>query len=184
MMRKTIYFLFIALLAWSCEKSDSLSSADRNVVSDDNSVAFEELLILLNVRTTDHQYLVVKSVDSVTIFINNYFWTRINSQVVDTSKIEKVVVGNKCLSDKKLNYLILARQQAEPPTFNTAGDYADYLNSVYQLQPGYYACLIKSLQVTLNDGSKETFFPFEYTTFKVDPDSRSAFVGEIEIILD
>lgn len=183
-MKELIYFLLIGLLLVSCDIDDSLSSADRNVVSEDGVIPFEELLILVNIKTTDSTYLVVKSVDSVSIFINDFYWTKINSQPLDTSKVDKQPVGNKYLSDNKINYLIIANQDIEQPDYNTAGEFAQYLNSAYELKPGEYACLVESFQITFNDNSIKTYYPYEYKIFKVEQNLRSAFVGEIEIRID
>jgi len=183
-MKRLIYYLLIGLFIVSCTKDDSSSSAYRNVVSEDGSIPFEELLILVNIKPTDSTYLVVKSVDSINIYINDYYWTKINSQILDTSKIDKQLVGNKNISDNKINYLIIANQDIEQPDYNTAGEFAQYLNAAYELKPGEYACLIESFQVTFSDNSIKRYYPFEYKTFKVEQNLRSAFVGEIEIKID
>lgn len=178
---KYLIYLFIGLLIMGCETYDPLSSADRNVVSEDGTVPFEELLLLINLKTSDNKYLVVKSIDSVNIYINNVYWSKINSQTIDTSKIDKSSDGNKSLSENKINYLIIANQDIEQPDYTTAGEFAKYLNSAYVLQPGEYVCLIESFQVTLDDNMTFKYYPFEYKTFKVEQNMRSAFVGEIEI---
>lgn len=183
-MRRLICFSLIGLLVLSCDQDDALSSFDRNVVSENGTVPFEELLILIHIKTTDSTYLVVESVDSVSIYVNNFHWTKTNSQALDTSKVAKQTVDNKYIADEKINYLIIANQDIEQPDFNTAGEFAQYLNSAYELSPGEYACLIESFQITFNDNSKITYYPFQYTTFKVEENSRSAFVGEIEIKID
>ncbi|WP_423129003.1 hypothetical protein [Gaoshiqia sp. Z1-71] len=184
-MKKLIYFLLTGLLLVNCSNDDSfISSADRNVVSDDRSVSFEELLILINLKSTDSTYLVVKSIDSVNIFINNYYWAKINSQTLDTSKVDKFLVGNKYQSRNKINYLVIANQDIEQPAYETAGEFARYLNAAYELKPGEYACLIESFQLTFSDLSTKKYFPHEYAVFKVEQNSRSAFAGEIEIKLN
>lgn len=183
-MKRLIYFLLIGLLVASCQKDDSLSSPDRNVVSEDGYIPFEEILILINIKTTDSTYLVVNSIDSVSIYINDYYWTKINSQTLDTSKVDKFLVGNKYQTENKINYLIIADQDIEQPEYNTAGEFAQYLNAAYELKPGEYACLIESFQVTFNDNSTKKYYPFEYTTFKVEQNSRSAYVGEIKLIIE
>lgn len=180
-MKKTIYLMLIALLLLNCSKGDYLSSADRNVVSEDGSIPFEELLILINLKTTDSTYLAVQSIDSVSIFINNKYWTKINSEPIDLSKVEKTVVGNQYETDYKINYLVIANQDIEEPDYTTAGEFAQYLNSAYELAPGEYACLIESFQVTFNDQTTKKYYPFEYRTFTVGQNLRSAFVGEIEL---
>lgn len=183
-MKKLIYFLVIGVLLLSCEKDNSLSSADRNVVSEELVIPFEELLILINIKTTDSTYLVVESIDSVSIYINNYYWTKISSQTIDTTKIEKYSIENKYQTNKKLNYLIIANQDIKQSDYNTAGDFAQYLNSTYELKPGEYACLIESFQVTFNDNTTKKYYPLEYKTFKVEKNVRSAYVGEIQIKID
>jgi len=183
-MKRLICFLIIGLLLVSCDKDDSLSSADRDVFSEDGSIPFKELLLLINIKTTDSTYLAVQSVDSVNIYINDFYWTKTNSQTLDTSKIDKQLAGNKYLSKNKINYLIIADQTGEQPDYNTAGEFAQYLNAAYELQPGYYACLIESFQVTFTDNSIHKYYPFEYTTFKVEQNSVSAFAGEIELKID
>ncbi|NJM15817.1 MAG: hypothetical protein HC896_11045 [Bacteroidales bacterium] len=80
--------------------------------------------------------------------------------------------------------MIIANKHIEQPDYNTAGEFAQYLNAAYELKPGEYARFIESFQVTSNDNSIKTYYPFEYTTFKVEQNSRSAFVGEIEIKTD
>ncbi len=182
-MKKLIYYFLFGLFVVSCDQDDSLSIVDRNVVSKDGSIPFEELLILVNIKTTDSTYLVVESIDSVKIYINNYYWTQINSQTLDTSKVDKKLVGNKYITDKKVSYLIIANQDIEQPDYNTAGEFAQYLNAAYELKPGEYACFIESFQLTFSDNSIKKYYPFEYKTFKVEQNLRSAFVGEIEIKL-
>lgn len=172
--------MLIAMLFVRCEVDDDLSSADRNTVSD-GSVTFEEILMLINVKTNDSTYLVVQSVDSVKIYINDYYWTSINSQLVDTSKVDKEIDGVRFVTGNKLNYLVIADQEIEQPEYTTAGDYAAYLNAAYELEPGEYACMIESFQVTFNDQSTQTYYPFAYKMFVVEDDTRSASVGEFEL---
>jgi len=176
--------MLIGLLIMSCNKDDNLSSADRNVVSNDETVPFEELLVLINVKTSDSTYLVVESVDSVNIYVNNFYWAKINSLTVDTSNVVKSLNDNFYETNNKINYLIIAKQDIKEPDYNTAGEFANYLNEYYELKPGEYACLIESFQVTFNDNSTRKYNTFEYKTFKVEQNSKSAFVGEIEINID
>ncbi len=176
--------LMLLLFVSSCETDDSLSSADRNVVSDDGTITFEELILLVNIKNTDGTYLVVESVDSVRIYINDYYWAIINSQAVDISKVDKRLDGNKYVTDKKLNYLIIADQDVEEPAYNTAGEFAQYLNDGYSLKPGEYACFIESFQLRFSDNSVKTYYPFEYSSFKVEENSKSAFVGELTLNID
>ncbi len=182
-MKRLIFILLIGLLVVGCSKEDSLNSADRNIVADDGSNPFEELLILISLKTSDSTYLVVKSIDSVHVYINNYSWATINSEVLDTAKFDKSLVGNTYQTETKINYLVMAKQDIVQPVLTTAGEFSRYMNGAFELKPGEYACLIESFQVRFNDNSTKKYYPYTYSSFKVEQNSRSAFVGEIEIKL-
>lgn len=168
----------------SCTKEDSLNSAEKNVVSDETSVLFEELLMLVNIKASDSSYLVVKSVDSIKIFINNKYWAKVNSVALDTAKVAKYAVGNKFESNSKISYLVMSTQDVTEPEYSTAGEFANYLNASYNLKPGEYACLIESFQVTLNDHTIKKYYPFKYIGFKVEESSKSAMVSEFDLNID
>jgi hypothetical protein len=182
--KKLVYLIFgtVFFLA-GCKKEDnSLSSAERNVISDETEIPFKEVLMLIHLKTTDSTFLVVKSIDSVTIFVNDKFWSKSSSQPIDITNIDKVINGNKYETGNKLNYLLIADQTTlEIPDYTTAGDFARYLNDVFELKPGQYACLIESFQVTLNDNTVKKYYPFEYRIFKVEENTGSSFIGEIEL---
>lgn len=181
---KRLFFFFIAsLLFVSCD-NDSSNSAYNNVVTDDNTIPFEELLLIVNVKLTDNSYLVVKSIDSLNIFVNNYYWAKLNSESLDVSKVNKIEVDNHYETNKKIDYLVIANRDINQPDYTTAGDFAKYLNDYYELKPGEYACLIESFQVTFNDNTTKKYYPLVYKAFKIEEDSRSAFVGEIELNID
>ena len=76
---------------------------------------------------------------------------------------------------------LIARPSLEPQDFNTAGEYADYLNKLLELKAGEYVCLIESIWVTLSNGNKQQYFPHIYSNFTVNQDAVSAFAGEITI---
>jgi len=182
-MKKTLFSLFIiSIIFWSCETEDDFGS---NVVSSSSSTTFEELVILMNLKTTDSTYLVVSSVESVEVYINNQYWSTTSSETVDTSIVSKELDGNQYVSDTELNYLVLSQQENDNETkdFNTAGDYADYLNDVLTLEKGNYVCLIKSFIITFNDGSQRKYYPYRYTSFSVDEDSRSAVIEGVSFTL-
>lgn len=181
MKRLIIIFLAVLFLA-SCAKDDSYISS--NVIRENGELSFEELLMLVNVKASDSTYLVVSSIDSINIFINNYYWAKINSISMDTSKVEKFVSGNNYVTTKKLNYLVVANQDVAEPDYTMAYQFADYLNASYNLKPGEYACLIESFMMKFNDGTVKKFYPMTYSIFKVEDNSRSAYIGEIELSID
>lgn len=183
-MKKVVSLLFFGLLFIGCD-SDSGDGAGQYVVTDgENSIPFEEVLFLVSVKTPDNGYLVVKSIDSVNIYINGNYWAKPSSKSVDMSVINKQEVGNRYETSNKLNYLVIADRDIKNPDYSTAGDYAQYLNDYYELKPGEYACMIESFQVTLNDNTVKKYYPFEYRAFKIEENSKSAFLGEIELKID
>lgn len=180
-MRKISIFILAIFVLWSCDKDDSYSSIEKNVVYEDNPVPFEELLLLINIKSTDSTYLVVKSVDSISIILNNQYWAMANSQTLDTTTVDKMTNGNRYETNQKVNYLVLATQDLSKPGYTTAGEYSQFLNESLELRPGEYACFIKSFMVTFNDNTTQKYYPLEYKTFSIAEDTRSAFVGEFEI---
>lgn len=183
-MKKLFILLFTGLLLVGCDSDDTDYGPGNYVVSDDESVPFEEISFLINVKTVNNSYLVVKSIDSINLYVNSFYWAKPNSNALDVSKVNKVEVGNKYETSNKLNYLVVASRDIEKSDYSTAGDYAKYLTDYYELKPGEYACLIESFQVTLNDNTVRKYYPLEYRAFKVEKDSRNAFIGEIELKID
>ena len=184
-MKKIVYVSLILLTLLSCSKDDYYDNeADKNTVSEEESNNFKEITFLLNLKYNDSSYLVVKSIDSINIFVNNSYWTKINSESIDISTVNTTTVGNKSISKNKINYLVMAEQNNLPTDFSTAGDYAAYLNEYKILQPGEYLCLIQSFQVTFNDNSVKKYYPYEYRVFKVEDNAQSVFAGEIELKID
>ncbi len=182
---KIVFISLIVELSFiSCKKSNSLSSADRNTVTEDGTVRFKELLILLDIKTSDSTYLVIKSIDSVDIYINNYYWSKVSSEPIDTTKINKYQLGNMFVSPDKINYLVISQQDIGQPDYTTAGEFAAYLNASYTLDPGDYVCYIKSFKVTFNDNTTKKYYPYKYQSFKIEDNTTSSFVGEIELTIN
>lgn len=177
--------LFCALMACylfvSCDNEDGYSDSPNNVVDYGNSITFQEMFMLINIKTSDSTYLITESIDSLNIYVNNQFWASSRSNTVDTKHVVKTDSANYSHSKNKLNYLVVSKQQALLSDFKTVGDYSQYINNQISLKDGQYACLIESFQVKLNDGTKKTFAPYTYTIFTVDPDMHNAYLGEIEL---
>jgi hypothetical protein len=154
-----------------------------NIVSDEEIVQFEELILLINLKISDSAYLVVKSIDSISLYVNGNYWTKVSSDTIDTSLIETYSYENMSITQQKINYFVAAEQDIEEISFTTAGDFAQYINNIYELYPGEYACFIESFQITLNDGTIKVFRPLKYEIFKIEENTKSAYVGEIEIYI-
>lgn len=180
-MIKYFLLLCIAISLFSCEKSDIADDVENSIIDDEGSVRFENLLMLISLRTPDSSYIVVESIDSARLYINNRFWSVCRSEMLDTAAVSKTNTGKWSETDTKLNYLFVAPQQQAEADFSTAGGVADYLNSKYELQTGEYVCMLESFCLKLNDGTQMKYYPYEYVVFKLGANTKNAFVGEIEI---
>jgi len=165
-MKKIFSLLLLGIFLIGCNLDDN-SSADLNVISDIKDIPFKEIIFLINLKTNDSNYVVVKEIDSINIYVNTFAWAKLNSACIDTTKISKFIVNNRFESNNKISYLVVAKQELTQSNFNTAGDYAQYLNSLYELQPGEYACLIESFQNTLNDSTTVKYYSYFYKSFRV-----------------
>jgi hypothetical protein len=178
-MKNILYLFLLLLLLNSCNTDDKNYS--HGVYDEDGTKSIQQLLFLLNAKTSDSSYLVVKSIDSINIYVNNYKWSKLNSEEIDVVNIPKYTVGNMSQTNQKLSYLLVADKSSESFSLNTAGEYADYLNGYFDLNQGEYVCLIQSFQVTFNDGTTKKFYPYAYRSFKVEENMQSLYVGEIDL---
>ncbi len=89
MKRLFLLFPIIFFLLSACETDDYSSPAEPNVVSSTSKIDFEELLILINIKTSAEHYQVVKQIDSVNIYINRQHWAKVSSLPLDTANIKK-----------------------------------------------------------------------------------------------
>ena len=120
-MKKLLIPILIFFTVLGCGKDNNFDGR-RAVVSDSEKIPFEELLLLINLKTSDSSYLVIPSIDSVNLFVNNFYWSTKNSVVLDTSNIEKYALNNMFHTSNKLNYLVLAKKADLQTNFNTAGE--------------------------------------------------------------
>lgn len=165
-MKKIFSLLLLGIFLIGCNLDD-YSSADLNVISDSKDIPFKEIIFSINLKTNDSNYVVVKEIDSINIYVNTLSRAKLNSASIDTTKISKFIVNNRFESNNKISYLVVAKQELTQSNFNTAGDYAQYLNSLYELQSGEYACLIESFQNTLNDSTTVKYYSYFYKSFRV-----------------
>lgn len=179
---KKLHLFCIAVLVLTGCATDGIRD---NVINENgNSASFEEVLMLIQVKTPAGQFLVAESLDSVQVFVNGSFWSVSQSEPIDTTRILKTQVGNIFQTQQAVTYLVSAKKSEEEiPDFNTAGEVAQYLNGIYEVAPGQYVCLIESFQVSGIDGNVESFYPLTYAAFNVQENRQSAFVGTITIQL-
>ena len=181
-MKKIISILFLTSILFSCQRDGERDyNPQSDVISETEVLNLEEIFFLLNVKTSDSTYLVVKSIDSIRLFINTTLWSVCSSESIDTTYVDKKTSGNRWYSDKKINYLVVAQKNIEKPEFATAGDYAEYLNAIHILKQGEYALLIESFKITFNDNTSKRFYPYEYSIVTLEKNQRNLYAGEIEL---
>lgn len=182
MNTKLLIFSILMLIIVSCSKSeDSYSDGDSNVVSDTKTISFKELVLLLSIQNPDSTFLVVERIDSLMLYVDDKFWAKINSVSLDTTTIDKDLNGNRFSSNDKVSYLVLSDQDSVVTKFVYAIQYAQFLNTLLELQPGEHACFLQSFMIKFNDGTYKKYYPNIYKIFNVEANTQSAFVGEFNI---
>lgn len=167
----------IIFICSSCAKD--LASA--NVVTSGETVEFKELLLLINLKSSDSTNLVTTQIDSIKISVNNKPWSISASDPLDTTKIDAFVQNGNLVTYTDLQYLIRAEKQIDSTNLNTAGGIANYLVNLYELKAGEYACLVESIYFKSSSGVQYTLHPMKYLIFSVEENATSAFVGEFTI---
>ncbi|MGB0167022.1 MAG: hypothetical protein ACPF8V_09230 [Luteibaculum sp.] len=178
MTRILVFALFIVSLL-ACNKDDSV--AGRNTVNESRTVEFRELSMLVNIEDDNSNFLVLEKIDSLQLRIGDFITLTVPSLAVDTSRINKFQSGNFWVSTKKVSYLVIARPEVEPEEYETAGQYAEFLNQILELEPGEYVCLIEAVYLKDRNGVATEFFPMAYTNFTVEENTVSSFAGEINL---
>jgi len=108
-MKKIFALMLLGIFIIGCN-DDDYSSENLNVISDSQDVPFKEIIFLVNLKTNDSTYVVVKEIDSINIYVNTFSWAKLNSASIDTTKISKFIVNNRFESNNKISYLVVAKQ--------------------------------------------------------------------------
>ena len=179
-LRFSFTLLVLLLASFACNDDDP-NGPTRNIVGD-GELALEELLIVINLKASDSTYWVPRSIDSVRIRINNMYWTEATAVSPDVRQLDTELVDGRLVASRKVGYFVSASQSEEPPAFETAKDYVDYLAGMFEAGPGEYLCYIDAFVATFENGTTQKFYPNQFKPFVVERDKRSVFVGEFDII--
>lgn len=181
MKAKIILIMTLSLLYLIGCKKASTESVDKNIVSETNTVKFREIVLLLSIKSTDTTYIVTDRIEQIQIKINDNIWGKFSSKIIDTTAIIKEIGNNYFESKTKTSYLIIAECTPDYGSFTTAGQYSSYLNSFLELEPGDYVCKIEELQLKGLNSQTATIKTSIFKNFTVLANTRSSFIGEIEL---
>lgn len=185
---KNIYILLLlagGLL--SCTKEDHSPYAytsESTIYSQSETTSFQEILFTIHpfvISNGQKEYVVADKITNIAVRVNNSTWGTFESMIIDTAKLEKSPFNNYMITDKQMNYTVIAAHQTEKDILTTAGEYADLINRYLTLKPGDYFCQIDSFDLKLKSGQVKKVYPFISVPLQVKENVRSAFIGEFEV---
>jgi hypothetical protein len=189
MIKKSILLLLLPLLM-ACNKDDNEAwnyNSSSTIYSDENATAFSEILLVLKpyVMVDGHRkYVVTDRISNVSLTINNKLWGNFNSFAINTSLYGNTSQsGNYTVSDSIVRYPVIAPYQSLKDTLTTAGEYAQLLNNLMTLEPGFYFCRLSSFEVRGLSGETHSFETTIVKAIEIKENSRSAFLGEFEVLI-
>lgn len=185
-LKKLFLFILIPLLN-GCMDEDYTPysySNESTIYSQDDRVILRELLLVLKPHLEGKKYIVTDSVFDIVIKLNNKDWGKFSSMAVDTSLFKYTVSSGRLVSDVPVEYPVIATFQPSADTLSTAGEYSDLLGDHFTLEPGFYICEIKSISLKDQAGNIKTVKTGIRKVVEVKENSRSAFVGEFEVLVN
>ena len=181
--------LFVAVFT-SCKEDDGLSysySSESTIYSTSNQRILRDLMFILKpymIHEGIKKYIVVSSIDNISVLINGQEWGKSSSLVVDVSNINKEVVENFYVRTEPVKYVTKAPFVLSNEILTTAGEYSELLSRYLSLQPGGYIFQIEYIEFTDNNGNIHRYYPLIAEYFEVKENIVSAYVGEFEILID
>lgn len=189
-MKKIFTLLFLALLGFtSCEKdnADAYSyNSSSTIYSSENSTRFRELLLVLKPYVLvdgQKKYIVTEAVYNVKLSVNGKAWGSFDSYNVNTALFINSSQGDYLVTDTAVRYAVIAPYQSLKDTLTTAGEYAQLLNNIFTLEPGFYFCKVESFEVRDLSGVNRKFETPVLQAVEIKENSRSAFLGEFEVLI-
>lgn len=189
---KNIRFLLLLLLPFviACTKDDNEAlnyNSSSTIYSDENTTTFREILLVLKpyLLVDGHKkYLVAEEISNVSLTINDKFWGSFDSYTINTSLYGNTSQsGNYVVSDSMVRYPVIAPYQSLKDTLTTAGEYAQLLNNLFTLEPGFYFCRLTSFEIKDVNGETHSFETNIMQAIEIKENSRSAFLGEFEVLI-
>lgn len=185
---RILLFLLLPLLM-ACEEDNGPYNytSESTIYSDENTTSFREILLVLKPYVTvdgHKKYVVADEVSNVSLTINDKFWGSFDSYALNTSLYGNTIQsGIFMVSDSLVRYPVIAPYQITRDTLSTAGEYAQLLNNLMTLEPGFYFCRISSFEVKDVSGVIHSFETNIMQAIEIKENSRSAFLGEFEVLI-
>ena len=186
---RLLLFLLLPLLMACSEDENGPYNYDSSstIYAEQTTTAFREILLVLKpyVMVDGHKkYVVADKISNVSLTINNKLWGNFNSFAINTSLYGNTSQsGNYTVSDSMVRYPVIAPYQSLKDTLTTAGEYAQLLNNLVILEPGYYFCRITSFEITDLNGKTHSFETNIMKAIEIKVNSRSSFLGEFEVLI-
>lgn len=189
---KNIRLLLLLLLPllMACNKDDNEAwnyNSSSTIYSDENTTAFREILLVLKpfvMVDGQKKYVVAEEISNVSLTINDKFWGSFDSYAINTSLYGNTSqTGNYLVSDSMVRYPVIAPYQSLKDTLTTAGEYAQLLNNLMTLEPGFYFCRLSSFEVKDLTGETHSFETNIIQAIEIKENNRSAFLGEFEVLI-
>ena len=189
-MKNTRFLLFLLLpLLMACEEDNGPYNYDSasTIYSDENTTAFREILLILKpyvMEDGQKKFVVAEEISNISLSVNNKFWGNFNSYPINPSLYGNATQsGNYVVSDSMVRYPVIAPYQITKDTLTTAGEYAQLLNNLMTLEPGFYFCRLTSFEVKDVSGQIHSFETNIMKAIEIKENSRSAFLGEFEVLI-
>ncbi|MDR1343292.1 MAG: hypothetical protein LBK18_08590 [Prevotellaceae bacterium] len=181
--------LLALLFALSCAKDDgyeTYSYNERTLYSSSGKAEFSAVILFLKPYILDggqKKYLVVDSLRNISVTINGRSLRPLGSYALDTAHVSgKEIVSGYCVATEPVVYPVQVELALYPDSFQTAGQYADLLNSYFTITPGAYIFRIHSFDVLSVAGQQNSIYtPTLSLPLEVGENCSSANMGEFEV---
>ena len=160
---------------------------ESTIYSNSKTTLFREFLLIIDpfvMIGNEKKFIVSDTLRNVVIRLDNKPWGIFNSFEVDTSIFQKQVYNNILVSSATTKYFVIAPYITKSDTLKTAGDYSSLLNNYLTLEPGNYIFEVISFDILRQDGTLKKVKPFIVVPVEVKENTRNAFVGEFEVLIN
>ncbi|MDR3366090.1 MAG: hypothetical protein LBO71_03885 [Prevotellaceae bacterium] len=176
--------LFAVFLTAACSENDGFdgySYSEPTIYSPSNKPVFSEIILFLQPYIMDggtKKYVLTDTLRSIAVSINDKMQRIATSYGMDTLHVRnKSTVGSCRVTTDSIAYPVQVNVLMFPEKFSTAGEYANLLNSYFELSPGAYICRIQSFSV----GSQTAYTPALSFPLEVAENRTSVSVGKFEV---
>lgn len=191
-MRNLLPFALALVVLCSCSKYESddnvYGDSYNNVFSEDGETIFREIILDISpyiIHNDTVKYILCDSLSNVTLTVNKNDWGTANSYVIDSATFSnKELVGNYIVTKTPIKYSTRVIYRSDKESLTTAGDYADMLNNLWALEPGFYICQLPSFELHNSGGNKITVKTSISEVFEVKEGTKNSYIGTHKILIN